>query len=182
MTISPTPLKDCFLFEMPVFGDERGYFMESFNHQKLHKHLGNPYVIKQVNIAKSSKNVLRGLHFQIPPHAQSKIVGVHTGSVLDVIVDMRKTSPTHGQYHRQILDRPGRMMMVPKGFAHGYLTLEDNTQFFYYVDEFYAPNHEAGLRFNDEDLNIDWGFQEKPLVSAKDLNQPLFKDLPNYFE
>lgn len=174
MEVIATPLKDCFIIKMPKFGDERGFFLESFNQLKL-KDAGIEFDVRQVNFAKSAKNVLRGLHYQRDDFAQAKLVGVINGAVMDVAVDIRKESPTYMQHFSIKLEDQGTLFLVPRGFAHGYYTLADDTIFHYAVDNFYSPDHEAGLRYNDPSLNIDWQLKEEPLVSIKDLNQPLLK-------
>lgn len=181
MTVTKTDLKDCFIIEMPLFGDSRGFFMESFNQAKFKEQAGFSFEIKQVNFASSSKGALRGLHYQESPFAQAKLVGVTRGSVLDVVVDMRKDSPSFLKSLNVVLDNPGKMLYVPKGFAHGYKCLEDDSLFFYYVDEFYSPENEKGIRYNDPDLGVDWELDAEPIVSQKDLQQPLLKDIDNKF-
>lgn len=181
MKIKETGLQDCFLIDLQSFGDDRGFFMESFNQQRLNNELGLNFEVKQVNFASSSKNVLRGLHYQDKPHAQSKLVGVTQGAVMDLVVDIRKDSPTYLQHYKVILDRPTLQLLVPKGFAHGYLSLEDNTLFYYFVDEFYSPNHEKGLLYNDPQLELDWDLNIDPIVSEKDLMQPTLENVQNNF-
>jgi dTDP-4-dehydrorhamnose 3,5-epimerase len=181
MKITPTPLKDCFLIEVTSFGDDRGFFMESFNQKGLNDELGIEFEIKQVNFAGSSKNVLRGLHYQDSPYSQTKLVGVTHGAVLDVVVDLRQDSPTYLKHYKARLDQKGVLLLVPKGFAHGYYTLADDTLFYYFVDAFYSPDHEKGLLYNDEELNIDWELNDTPLVSAKDLAQPPLSMVHNNF-
>lgn len=181
MKVSETPLKDCYLLNVKSFGDERGFFMESFNKSVLEQELGVTIDIKQVNFASSAKNVLRGLHYQDTPYAQTKIVGVTQGAVMDVVVDLRKDSPTYLQHYKIILQNPGDLLLVPKGFAHGYLSLKDDTLFYYFVDAYYAPDSEKGVLFNDPELGIDWEFDEEPIVSQKDLNQPTLQNVANHF-
>lgn len=181
MKITKTPLKDCYLIEVPTFGDDRGFFMEAFNKQRMSDHLAIEFEIKQVNFASSSKNILRGLHYQEPPFSQTKIVGISRGAVLDVVVDLRKDSPSYLQHYKILLDHPSKLFLVPKGFAHGYYTLTDDTFFFYFVDSPYSPDHEKGLLYNDPSLAIDWGFSSDPIVSEKDLNQPTLDKVKNQF-
>ncbi|WP_258100406.1 dTDP-4-dehydrorhamnose 3,5-epimerase [Marinoscillum pacificum] len=171
MEVIETPLKDCVIIKSKMFGDDRGFFMESFNQRELEKH-GIYFDVKQINFAKSGKNVLRGLHFQKEPHAQTKLVGVIAGSVIDVVVDMRKDSPTFKESFKLEIDARDTFLLIPKGFAHGYYTLEENTVFYYAVDNFYNAEAESGLIYNDSQLNIDWGLIGLPLVSEKDLKQP----------
>lgn len=176
MEIIETGLKDCFIIKSKAFGDDRGFFLESF-HQKKLSNLGVSIEVKQVNFAKSQRNVLRGLHFQTPPFEQAKLVGVISGAVLDVVVDLRPESPTFlGSYSIE-LNSPDTLFYVPRGFAHGYLTRADDTIFHYAVDNFYSPEHESGVRFDDPDLKIDWGNLSDVIVSPKDLRQPLFREL-----
>ncbi len=181
MNIEITPLKDCFLIDVPKFGDDRGFFMESFNKAHFKEKTGIDFDIKQVNFASSSKDALRGLHYQDKPFAQAKLVGVTRGAVLDVVVDIRKDSPSYLQNFRVVLDTPSKMLYVPKGFAHGYKSLVDDTLFFYFVDEFYSPENEKGVLYNDPSLDIDWELTDDPVVSAKDLKQPTLDHVQNNF-
>ncbi len=168
MEIIQTPLEGCVVIKMPKFGDERGFFLESFNQRKLLEN-GIDFEVKQINFAKSQKNVLRGLHFQNEPFAQAKLVGVVNGAVLDVVVDMRKDSSTYLRHFKLEISSPECFLLVPRGFAHGYYTLADDTIFNYAVDNFYSPENEGGVLFNDTKLNIDWELTEKPIISDKDL-------------
>lgn len=174
MTFHETGLKDCYRIEAPVFGDSRGFFLEAFNQRAMRTGLDIQFDVRQVNFASSSKNVLRGMHYQLMPKAQDKFVGVVSGAVWDVVVDLRKNSPTYLKHYKLIIDRPGIMLLVPKGFAHGYLTLADNTIFYYSVDEFYAPELERGILYSDPTMGINWDLTSEPIVSAKDLKQPTF--------
>ena len=176
MEIIETGLKDCFVVKSNAFGDDRGFFLETF-HQKKLQDLGVLIDVKQVNFAKSQKNVLRGLHFQLPPFDQAKLVGVISGSVMDVVVDLRPNSPSFLKTYKFVISSPDTLLYVPRGFGHGYLTMENNTLFHYAVDNFYSPEHESGVRFDDPQLNIDWGDISNVLVSPKDLKQPLLKEL-----
>lgn len=181
MKVIPTPLRDCVLIEVAAKGDDRGFFMESFNQKRLFDATGITFEIKQVNFAGSGRNVLRGLHYQDAPYSQAKLVGVTRGKVMDVVVDIRKDSPTYLQHFKTILDRPNLLLLVPKGFAHGYYSLEDDTFFYYFVDAFYSPDHEKGILYNDASLAIDWELLDKPIVSEKDLNQPNLAHVVNHF-
>lgn len=171
MEIIKTPLQDCFIIKTPMFGDQRGFFLESFNQLKLSE-AGIDVDVKQVNFAKSTKNVLRGLHYQMNPMAQAKLVGVVSGAVIDVVVDIRKSSATFGKSFMVELSSPDTMFYVPRGFAHGYHTLADETIFHYAVDNFYSPENERGILYNDPALNLNWDFEKTPTVSDKDLKQP----------
>lgn len=168
MEIVSTPLKGCFIIKAPKFGDERGFFLESFNQKKLLER-GINFDVKQINFAKSQRNVLRGLHFQKEPFAQAKIVGVVNGAVLDIVVDMRKDSTTYLSYFKLKIDNPETFLLVPRGFAHGYYTLADDTVFHYAVDNFYSPENEGGVLYNDPKIEIDWELKETPIISDKDL-------------
>jgi dTDP-4-dehydrorhamnose 3,5-epimerase len=170
MKITPTLLNDCYLIENTLHGDDRGFFLESFN-QKILAENEIDFHVKQINIAKSQKNVFRGLHFQLNPHAQGKIVSVITGAVTDIVVDLRKDSSTFLNHFCVELNTPSIALLVPKGFAHGYYTQTDETIFQYAVDEFYHPSSERGLKFADSKLNINYNF-ENPIISEKDSNAP----------
>jgi len=174
------PLEGVFLIEPAIFKDERGYFFESYNENAFLKAGINSRFV-QDNQSKSNKGVLRGLHFQNPPFDQGKLVRVVKGAVSDVIVDIRKKSPTYGQHLTILLSEENQQMLwIPPGFAHGFVTLEDNTLFFYKCTNVYNKASEGGIIWNDPDLNIDWGF-ENPLVSPKDAELSHFKELISLF-
>ena len=187
-----TELKDCYIIEPSVFGDNRGYFSPYFI-QKDFDELGFEKVV-QTNRSKSGKGVLRGLHFQKKPKTQAKIVEVISGAAIDVVVDMRADSPTYGKstsvlltpYNKDI-EGSGRQLFVPRGFAHGFVSLEDDTVFQYLIDNDYAPETEGGILWNDPDLGIDWEeiFTKynikEPLLSDKDQVHPRLADSPKYF-
>lgn len=179
MVIEETYLSGCFVITPKVFEDERGYFFESFNQKTFETETGIKINFVQDNQSKSSKGVLRGLHFQKNEHAQAKLVQVIKGKVLDVCVDIRKESPTCGKHFSLILDDIDRKQLyIPRGFAHGFVVLEDDTIFCYKCDNFYNKEAESGIIFNDEDLKIDWGFpKEILLISQKDFLLPSFKEL-----
>ena len=167
MNIIKTPIKNLLVLEPKVFEDERGYFFESFNKKKL-EDIGIKESFVQDNQSLSNKNVLRGLHFQAPPFAQGKLVRVIKGSVLDVAVDIRKDSPTFGNYFSVILsEKNKKMFWIPPGFAHGFLTLEDQTIFSYKCSGDYNLSSEGSLLWNDPHLKIEWNI-DQPIVSAKD--------------
>ncbi len=167
------PLPGLFLIQPKVFSDERGYFFESYN-KKDFSELGINVDFVQDNQAKSSYGVIRGLHYQLPPYAQSKLVRVITGRILDVAVDLRRESPTFGQYFAiELSDENFLQLFIPKGFAHGYSVLSDEAVVFYKTDEYYHPETEGGLNVFDPDLSIDWGISENEAVlSEKDKKQP----------
>lgn len=180
MEIIKTGIAGLLIVKPQVFEDHRGYFFESYNKEKfLSQGIDQNFV--QDNESKSMKGVLRGLHFQSPPFAQGKLVRVMKGAVLDVAVDLRKQSPTYGKWASIELTESNKWMYwVPPGFAHGFLTLEDNTVFFYKCTNVYNKMSEGSIRWNDPDLGIDWGISQ-PLLSDKDREAPLFKDFTSPF-
>ncbi|MBZ9566667.1 MULTISPECIES: dTDP-4-dehydrorhamnose 3,5-epimerase [Modicisalibacter] len=163
-------------------GDERGFFSESWSRPRWHE-AGITLDFVQDNHAYSAQaGTLRGLHFQVPPFAQAKLVRVVRGAILDVAVDLRQGSPTFGQHvSAEISARQGNQILIPEGFAHGLLTLEPDTEVLYKVTQVYSPAHDKGLRWNDPDLAIDWPIT-RPVLSEKDRQQPWLRDLPRYFE
>lgn len=180
MEIIKTRLKNLVILKPKVFADERGYFFESYN-QKLFQGAGLNLNFVQDNQSLSQQGVLRGLHFQNQPHAQGKLVRVITGAVYDVAVDIRKDSPTYGEWFGVELTEDNKWMMyVPEGFAHGFLTLKNNTIFSYKCTNFYNKESEDCILWNDPDLNIEWKVKD-PILSAKDLEGKLFKDFVSLF-
>lgn len=177
MNIVETEIKGVFIIEPKVFGDNRGYFFESFSQREFESVIG-PVTFVQDNQSKSSYGVVRGLHFQKPPHAQAKLVRVVKGKVLDVAVDLRKDSPTFGKYMAvELSDENHRQVFIPKGFAHGFSVLSEEAVFQYKCDEYYAPESEAAIAWDDQDLNIDWKVPAEDVVlSAKDRNHPTLKE------
>jgi dTDP-4-dehydrorhamnose 3,5-epimerase len=181
MKLIETDFRDLVVIEPNVYADERGYFMESWSDRWFKKEIG-PVDFVQDNESFSSKGVLRGLHFQINPRAQAKLVRVTRGSVLDVAVDLRKSEATYGKYFAlELSDKNKLQMYIPQGFAHGFLVLEDNTQFNYKCSDFYSKEHERSLRWNDPDLGINWGTKDAQL-SPKDADAPLFSEFISNFE
>ncbi|MFV0329514.1 MAG: dTDP-4-dehydrorhamnose 3,5-epimerase [Dysgonomonas sp.] len=162
-------IKGVWIIEPKVFNDERGYFMESFKKEVFEEHIGNVNFI-QDNESKSTRGVLRGLHYQTGEFSQAKLVRALKGSVLDVAVDLRKSSPTFGQHIAiELSEENKRQFFIPRGFAHGFLVLSEEAIFSYKVDNVYAPAHESSLMWNDPTVNIDWGIKEEELLlSAKD--------------
>lgn len=177
MNIVETEIKGVFIIDPKVFGDNRGYFFESFSQREFESVIG-PVTFVQDNQSKSSYGVVRGLHFQKPPHAQAKLVRVVKGKVLDVAVDLRKDSPTFGKYMAvELSDENHRQVFIPKGFAHGFSVLSEEAVFQYKCDEYYAPESEAAIAWDDQDLNIDWKVPAEDVVlSAKDRNHPTLKE------
>lgn len=185
MKIIETGLDGLLVLEPKVFRDERGFFLETYS-DKAFAEVGLKFDFVQDNHACSlDPCVLRGLHFQLPPSTQSKLVWVVRGSVADVVVDVRKGSPTYGEHHVEILSADNfRRLLVPKGFAHGYITLEPDTHFMYKVDAPYDPSTDSGILWNDPDLGIDWEKFLKgrtPVVSPKDTKQQAFADFDSPF-
>ena len=178
MTFTRTDIPDVVICEPTVHGDERGYFVETFRQDKLEDFLGFKVKFCQDNESKSSRGVLRGLHYQLSPAAQTKLVRVIQGSVLDVAVDIRKGSPTFGMHVAVKLTAENKkQLFVPRGFAHAFVVLEDNTIFAYKVDNYYSPENDRGVAFNDPAINIDWGIAMEELkLSDKDTKQPLLQD------
>ena len=168
MEILAGDIEGLFIIEPKVFGDSRGYFFESFHAERFAQATGYAVNFVQDNESFSQKGVLRGLHRQLAPYAQAKLVRVVQGSVLDVAVDVRPGSPTYGRHQAMVLSASNRrQFFIPDGFLHGFLTLEDNTIFQYKCSKYYAPDHEAGVRWNDPDIGIDWGITD-PILSEKD--------------
>lgn len=172
------------LIQPKVFGDERGYFVETFQQTKFEEAIGYQVDFCQDNESKSSKGVLRGLHFQLPPSAQSKLVRVIEGKVLDVAVDIRQGSQTYGQYVTAELSAENKhQLFIPRGFAHGFVVLSDTAIFAYKVDNYYSPENDRGLAFDDPDLNINWQLPNESLqLSDKDTKQSKLAELPTCFE
>ena len=178
MKFIKTEIPDVYIIEPSVFGDNRGYFLESFNLQNFEKNICEIKFI-QDNESKSSKGVLRGLHFQKGTSAQAKLVQVLKGKVLDVCVDIRKDSPTFGQHFSIVLDPINKKQLyVPRGFAHGFVALENDTIFSYKCDNYYDKSSESGIIYNDTTVNINWGIPEdEMIISEKDLDLETFENL-----
>jgi len=179
MIITQTKLDGCFILEPRVFEDKRGYFFESFNQTLFNDCIGTKINFVQDNESQSSKGVLRGLHFQTGEYAQAKLVRVIKGSVLDVCVDLRKDSKTFGQHVIvELSEQNKKQFFIPRGFAHGFIVLKDNTIFSYKCDNYYHKPSEGGIVYNDKFLNIDWGMPESELIlSEKDKQLPTFENL-----
>lgn len=175
MELIPTSIPDIIILKPDVFGDDRGYFFESFQSEKFAA-FGITDSFIQSNESCSQKDVLRGLHYQLEPFAQGKLVRVIKGAVLDIAVDIRRNSPTFGQWVSMKLTGENKWIcFIPKGFAHGFVTLEPDTIFTYKCSGLYNKASEGSIRWNDPELNIDWGITN-PLLSDKDKEAPLFKD------
>jgi len=184
MNFIRTEIHDVVIIEPQVHGDERGYFVETFRTDKLEEFLGYKINFSQDNESKSSRGVLRGLHYQLHPMAQTKLVRVIQGSVLDVAVDIRKGSPTFGKHVCvELTSENKRQLLVPRGFAHGFVVLEDDTIFAYKVDNYYSPENDRGIAFDDNTLEIDWQIPYTELnLSAKDKVQPKLAETDDIFE
>lgn len=180
MEILHEAIPDVLIIQPDVYRDERGYFYESYNKDTL-SNLGFHADFVQDNESRSRKGVIRGLHFQVPPFEQGKLVHVIRGAALDVAVDLRKNSPFYGKWCSAVLSQENhRMLWIPPGFAHGFLALEDDTVFFYKCTGFYRREAESSLHWNDPDINIDWGILH-PTIAPKDASAPLFKDFISPF-
>lgn len=182
MEIIETGIKDLLVIQPKVFGDARGYFCETYNEAR-YREAGIKYNFCQDNLSKSVYGVIRGLHFQLQPASQAKLVSVVVGRVFDVAVDLRKGSPTYGKWYGVELDGDKKtQFMIPQGFAHGFSVLTEQAVFTYKCDNLYTPSLEGGIIYNDPDLNIDWRIpEEKRIISEKDTKHPLLKDVKANF-
>jgi dTDP-4-dehydrorhamnose 3,5-epimerase len=181
MNVVELSIKDLKVIEPKVFEDPRGFFLESYSQAKL-KDQGIDIEFVQDNHSRSSKGILRGLHFQAPPFAQDKLVRVVRGKVLDVALDVRVGSPTYGKFEIiELSEDNKKMFLIPKGFAHGFVVLSDSADFLYKTSEYYHPEVDGGVLWNDPDLDIPWSITD-PLLSEKDKNLPLFKNLVSPFK
>ena len=182
MNVIKTKIDGLVIIEPKLFVDERGYFFESFNQRDFTSAVGNVTFV-QDNESKSSYGVLRGLHFQLPPYSHSKLVRVIEGKVLDVAVDLRKSSPTYGHYVSVELTADNhRQFFIPKGFAHGFIVLSQQAVFQYKCDEFYHPEAEGAIAWNDPTINIDWQISAEDIIlSAKDKSHPMLHDITSPF-
>ena len=178
MKINKTFIEDLLIIEPQLFEDDRGFFYESYNKKTFDKNI----VFVQDNESKSVKGVIRGLHFQIPPFEQTKLVRCVSGNILDVVVDLRSNSKTYGIFFSiELSSENNKQLFIPKGFAHGFQVLSEEAIVNYKVDNFYNPKYESGIIWNDKDLSIDWNLDIKPVLSVKDLKLISFKDLKSPF-
>ena len=184
MKFIPQSIKDVILIEPTTHGDDRGYFVETFRQDLLEEAIGYKVNFIQDNESKSIKGVLRGLHYQLPPYTQAKLVRVIEGNVLDVAVDIRKSSPTFGQHMSiELTAQNKHQLFVPQGFAHGFVVLSDSATFAYKVDNYYAPQHDRGIAFDDDQLKIDWQLLAEELqLSDKDRALPSLANAKYLFE
>ena len=185
MKATPTKIPDVFVIEPRVFGDERGFFFESFNEKAFNAATGNSLPFVQDNHSRSVKGVLRGLHYQLPPKAQGKLVRVVQGEVFDVVVDIRKDSPTYGEWVGEALSADNKKQLwIPPGFAHGFLTLSDTAEFLYKTTDYWSPEHERAIKWDDASLNIPWPQNGLvPMLAAKDAVGAAFNaaEIPAHF-
>lgn len=176
MKVTPLSIPDVLLIEPKIYKDDRGFFFESFNLNEFKKATSFDITFVQDNHSKSFQGVIRGLHYQIPPHAQSKLVRVTQGEVLDIAVDIRQSSPTCGQYIAEILSSENKKQLyIPEGFAHAFLTLSETSEFLYKTTDFYHPESERCILWNDKTLNINWPKQLGVYLSSKDLLGQIFQ-------
>ncbi len=176
MKATPLAIADVYLIEPQVFGDDRGFFFESFNHAKFEQAIGRRVQFVQDNHSKSGKNVLRGLHYQTQ-QPQGKLVRVTQGEVFDVAVDVRQGSPTYGKWVAEVLSAENKKQLwIPEGLAHGFLVLSESAEFLYKTTDYYAPEYEHCILWNDETLNVDWPLNSPPILSAKDKAGEPFAD------
>ena len=184
MNFIPQSIPDVLLIEPTVHGDSRGYFMESFRQDLLNDFLGYEVNFVQDNESKSSKGVLRGLHYQLPPSAQAKLVRVIEGRVLDVAVDIRQSSPTFGQYvSKELSSDNHHQLFIPRGFAHGFVVLSESAVFAYKVDNYYSSNDDRGIAFDDPEIGIDWVLKSDELqLSDKDKSHPVLSKAKELFK
>ena len=184
MKFTPQSIKDVILIEPTIHGDDRGYFIETFRQDLLEEAIGCNVNFVQDNESKSIKGVLRGLHYQLPPYTQAKLVRVIEGNVLDVAVDLRKSSPTFGQHVSiELTAQNKHQLFVPHGFAHGFVVLSNSATFAYKVDNYFAPEHDRGIAFDDKELKIDWQLSAEELrLSDKDRANPSLANAKYLFE
>jgi dTDP-4-dehydrorhamnose 3,5-epimerase len=181
MRVTPTALREVLLLEPQVFGDDRGFFLESYNKRRFDEAAGRDVTFVQDNHSRSSKGVLRGLHFQLPPNAQGKLIRVIAGAIFDVAVDVRRSSPTFGQWIGEELSAENkRQLWIPEGFAHGFLTLSDTADVLYKASAFYSPADEGSIAWNDPDVAIAWPLDGEPLLSGKDAAAPPLTSAQTY--
>ena len=181
MKTIPLTIPDIILFEPKVFSDDRGFFFESFNQNDFEKIAGISPTFVQDNHSKSTKGVLRGLHYQLHPKAQGKLIRAIQGEIFDVVVDIRKDSPTFGQWHGEVLSADNKKQLwIPLGFAHGFLTLSESAEVLYKATDFYAPEFERCIAWNDPEIGIEWPIQNAPLLSGKDQAGVSLYDVEGY--
>ena len=182
MTIEQTPLKDLVVLIPQVFGDHRGWFCETYSKTKLAEAGIDIDFVQDNQSYSATKGTLRGLHFQTNPKAQTKLIRCTRGKIIDTVVDLRKSSPTYKQWYSiELTPENAKQLLIPKGFAHGFLTLTEDVEVQYKVDEFYSPECDRSIRFDDPEISVDWGIED-PILSEKDLKAPLLCDSDVDFE
>lgn len=180
MQVIATELDDCYIIEPDVYGDNRGYFMESHNEKKLQEHGLNYHFVQGNESFTAKKGTIRGLHFQTSPMTQGKLVRCLTGKIYDVAVDLRKDSKTYKKWIKvELSGENKRQLLLPRGFAHGFITLTDDVTFCYMVDNYYSKEHDAGIIYNDPSIGVDWGLEstEEPILSEKDKHLPTLEEI-----
>ena len=184
MKFVPQSIPEVLLIEPDILGDERGYFFETYRKDMLEKETGYKVNFCQDNESKSTRGVIRGLHYQLPPYSQAKLVRVIEGRVLDVAVDIRKSSSTFGKHVAiELTSENKHQLFIPQGFAHGFVTLSSSARFAYKVDNYYSPEHDRGIAYNDKDLSINWKLSEEDLkLSDKDCNHPTLINTKDIFK
>ncbi|YCI75544.1 dTDP-4-dehydrorhamnose 3,5-epimerase [Bacillus sp. R1-10] len=183
MNITKTKLNGVMVIEPKIFGDHRGWFTETYNEESFKKAGIDSVFIQDNHSFSATKGTLRGLHYQKDPKAQTKLVRCTKGSIFDVAIDIRKESPTYGEWYGvELSEENKKQLLVPKGFAHGFMTLTDDVEVQYKVDELYSPEHDRGIIWNDPEVGIEWPINIQPVLSAKDENAPLLKDADNNFK
>ena len=182
MQIDTTSLPDVLILTPKRFGDDRGWFMETFNAARVAEAGLNLSFVQDNHSMSAKVGTLRGLHFQTPPHAQDKLVRCSKGAILDVAVDIRRGSPTYGKWTAvELTEANGKQLLVPKGFLHGFVTRSENTEVQYKCTDVYAPDCDGGIRWDDAEIGIDWGLTGDPVLSAKDTVAPLLRDYDSPF-
>jgi dTDP-4-dehydrorhamnose 3,5-epimerase len=182
MNIIKTKIKEVVIIEPKVFGDHRGWFTETYSNEKFKEHGLNNNFIQDNHSFSSQKGTLRGLHFQLNPKAQTKLVRCTKGKILDVAVDLRIESPTYKMWVSvELTEENKKMLYIPKGFAHGFVTLVNDTEVQYKVDEYYSPENDRSIKYDDPDIGVIWGY-DSPILSVKDLNAPLLKEIDINFK
>ena len=177
MRVTPTHLKEVLLIEPRVFGDDRGFFLESYNERRFDEAVGRTVRFVQDNHSRSAKGVLRGLHFQREPNAQCKLIRVVSGEIFDVAVDIRRSSPTFGRWVGiRLAADSHRQLWIPEGFAHGFLTVSDSAEVLYKASSYYAPANEGAIAWNDADIGIEWPLEGEPVLSSKDAAAPSLRE------
>lgn len=183
MNITKTKLNGVLVIEPKIFGDHRGWFTETYNEENFKKAGIDTVFIQDNHSFSATKGTLRGLHYQKDPKAQTKLVRCTKGSIFDVAIDIRKESPTYGEwYGLELSEENKKQLLVPKGFAHGFMTLTDDVEVQYKVDELYSPENDRGIIWNDPEIGIEWPINIQPVLSAKDEKAPLLKDADNNFK